>query len=178
MNSLFQQTLKKLTFKTFYHNQITTFDYDDLFADRRVIVFSLTQWRTICSWDQAQGYIDNYDAFIKNNVDDVYAVDSTDPMMSPWLDKRTKKIKGLPDRDMQFVNALAEHYDYKKNTADLARYWQYVVLVDNGEPKRVWHNPFKEDTALYILKSRQHRYRKLSANTVLTDIIDNNNQTK
>jgi peroxiredoxin len=175
VNSPFQQELNQLTFKTFYHNQIATFDYDDLFTNRRVIVFSLTQWRTTCSWDQTQGYIDNYDTFIKNNIDDVYAVDSTDPLMTAWLDKKTKKIKGLPDRDMKFVKALADHYNYQKETFDLARYWQYVVILNNGEPERIWHNPFKEDAPLYILKNQQHRYRKLSADVVLKYVIDNAN---
>jgi peroxiredoxin len=173
VNSPFQQKLKQLTFKTFHHNQIATFDYDDLFADRRVIVFSLTQWRTTCSWNQTQSYIDNYDTFIKNNINDIYAVDSTDPLMSPWLDKKTNKIKGLPDCDMKFVEMLADHYDYKKSVTDLARHWQYVALIDNGELERIWHNPFKEDAPLHILKNQQHRYRKLSANVVLTNLVDN-----
>jgi peroxiredoxin len=174
VNSTFQQTLKQLSFKTFYHNQVATFGYDDLFADRRVIVFSITNVRTICSGKQLHGFIENCKQFKQLGIDDIYAVDSTDWMIGPAMDTRTQELKGLPDRDMSFVRALAEHHEYSKQTIDLARYWQYVVVVNNGEPEKLWHNPFKEGAALQILKDPAYRYRKLSANDILEHLVDNN----
>ena len=173
MDSPFQQQLKQLTFKTFYHNQTQTFGYDDLFADRRVIVFSLTQIRTTCSMNQLKSYIDNHDKLINHDIDSVYAIDSTDWLIGPQIDKRTDKIKGLPDRDMKFVEALARHYDYQKSTTDLARFWQYVVILNNGEPEKLWHNPFKENASLVVLKDQKYRYRKLSPDAVVEYLVDN-----
>jgi peroxiredoxin len=175
VNSLFQQTLKQLTFKTFHHNQIATFDYDDLFANLRVIVFSLTNFRTMCSGLQLDSFTSNYAQFKELGIDKIYVVDSTDWLIGPHIEKRAPTLIGLPDRDMAFVQALAEHYKYKKETFDLARYWQYVIIINNGEPERIWHNPFKESAPLEILKSQSHRYRKVSGNAVLTDLIDKAN---
>ncbi len=173
MNSQFQQQLKQLIFKTFYHNQIQTFDYDDLFANQRVIVFSLTQRGTTCSIEQLKSYINTHDKLIEHNINNIYAIDSTDWLIGPQIDKRTDKIKGLPDRDMKFVESLAQHYDYQKSITDLARFWQYVVILNNGEPEKLWHNPFKENAPLAILKDRAYRYRKLSAEGVLKYLVDN-----
>ena len=173
MNSQFQQTLKQITFKTFYRNQIQTFGYDDLFADQRVLVFSLTNIRTTCSGKQLKSYINNYEQFKNIGIDHVCAVDSTDWLIGPSVDKRSADLKGLPDRDMTFVRAVADHYDYQKETFDLARFWQYVIVINNGEPEHFWHNPFKSDAPLLVLKDQSYRYRKLSADVILKYLVDN-----
>lgn len=173
MNSTFQQTLKQLSFKTFYRNQLATFGYDDLFADRRVVVFSLTQFRTVSSGYQTQNYIDNYKFFLQHGVDGVYAIDSFDRLICPYIDKKSTDLKGLYDSDTKFVSALAEHYDYQKPNNELSRFWQYVTIINNGEPEKLWHNPFKSDTQLMVLKDNNYRYRKLSADIVLQYLVDN-----
>ena len=172
MNSQFQQTLKQLTFKTFYHNQMATFGYDNLFADRRVLIFSITQFRTVSSQEQIESYMDHYASIISHGVDDVCAIDSYDGLIGPMMDRKSQFIKGLPDQTMTFVEALAKHYDYRKSVKDLARLWQYVVIVDCGEPEKIWHNPFKEDAPLKVLKDQQYRYRKLSADNILKYLVD------
>jgi peroxiredoxin len=149
------------------------FGYDDLFADQRVIVFSLTNFRTICSGQQLRSFLSNYDQFKEMGIDNIYIVDSTDWLIGPMIDKRAPELIGLPDRDMEFVRSLAEHYDYPKETFDLARYWQYVVIINDGEPERLWHNPFKENASLTILKDQSYRYRKISGDVVLKYLVDN-----
>jgi peroxiredoxin len=152
---------------------MTTFDYDNLFADRRVLLFSITNIRTFCSLDQFKSFQDNYLDITACGIDDVCVIDSTDWLVGPWVDKRSDTMKGLPDRDAKFVKALAEHHKYQKETFDLARYWQYVVIINNGEPEKIWHNPFKSTSSLTILKSQAYRYRKLSADVILKYLIDN-----
>lgn len=152
---------------------MATFDYDDLFADRRVIIFSLTNFRTVSSSKQMQGFIDNYDKFIELGINKICVIDSSDWLVGPWVDKRSQDMIGLPDRDMSFVRAVADHCEYQKDTVDLARYWQYVVIINNGELEKIWHNPFKENTKLVILKSNEYRYRKISPDVVLKYLVDN-----
>jgi len=151
---------------------MTTFGYDDLFADRRVLIFSITQFRTMCSQQQIEGYMKYYHDIIGHGIDDVCAIDSNDGLLAPMIDKKSRVIKGLPDKNMLFVEALAKHYDYKKSVEDLARFWQYVVIVNNGEPEKIWHNPFKEDAPLKVLKDQNYRYRKLSADVVFNYLVD------
>lgn len=172
MNSKFQQTLKQLSFKTFYHNQVATFGYDDLFADQRTIVFSLTNFRTICSGNQLDGFMQNYDRFRELGIDKICVVDSTDWLIGPMMDKRETEIIGLPDRDMLFVRTVADHYEYAKETFDLARFWQYVIIINNGQPEYLWHNAFKSDAQLSVLKDQAYRYRKISSDVVLKYLVD------
>lgn len=172
MNSQFQQTLKNISFTTYHRNQLTTYGYDDMFANRRVIVFSVPQYRTISSSRHLQDYIDNADDLLNNGIDDLCAIDSTDWLIGPMMDKKSKIIKGLPDRDSKFIVALAEHYNYQKPVGELSRLWQYVTIINNGEPEKLWHNPFRADTKLVILKDNEYRYRKLSADMVLKYLVD------
>lgn len=172
MNSEFQQTLKNLSFTTYHHNQLTTFDYDDIFADRRVIIFSVPQFRTISSGRHSQDYINNAECFLNNGIDGLYAIDSTDWLIGPMMDKKSKVVVGLPDRDCKFIVALAEYYKYQKPIGELSRLWQYVTIINNGEPEKIWYNPFKADTKLVILKDSTYRYRKLSADVVLKYLVD------
>lgn len=173
MNSSFQQTLKQLSFKTVVCNQVETLDYSDLFANQRTLIFSVTQLRTTCTANHTQSYIDNYEHFISHGIDNVYAVDSTDWLIAPLMDKKTKTIKGLPDRELEFVSSLAEYCNYQKPKFELARFWQYVVIINNGEPEKIWHNPFNASAPLMILKDPTYRYRKLSADVVLKYLVDN-----
>jgi len=172
VNSTFQNKLKSLTFTTFYRNQKEIFGYDDLFSSRRVLVFSVTQFRTLCSITQINGFMDNYQNFINCGIDGIYVVDSNDWLISPYIDKKAPDLIGLPDRDYLFVQALAEHYEYKKTALSLARFWQYVVIINNGEPEKIWHNPFKEDAPLGLLKEPKHRYRKISPVEILKNLVD------
>lgn len=153
---------------------MATFGYDDLFADQRVIVFSITNPYTLCSGKQLTDYMKNYTEFKEVGIDNVYVVDSTNWMIGPYVDKRSQELKGLPDRDMEFVSALARHYDYQKKIFDLARFWQYVVIINNGLPEKLWHNPFKENAPMTILKDRQYRYRKLSPDVIFKYLVDKN----
>jgi peroxiredoxin len=174
VNSQFQQNLKQISFKTFHHNQTKTFGYDDLFANRRAIIFSITNFRTTCSTEQLCGYADNFKQFKELGVDEMYVVDSTDWLIGPYIDRRFPDLKGLPDRDMEFVRLLADHYEYTRETLELAKYWQYVIIINNGEPEKLWHNPFNANAPLRILKAQDYRYRKLSADNVLQYLVDNN----
>ena len=172
MNSLFQKKLKQLTFKTFYRNQLETFGYDDLFLNQRVILFSITNQRATDSERYVSEFIKMYPEFLKNKINNMYIIDSTDMLVGPWADK--KNLLGLPDRDMQFVDALAQECDYQKELLDLATYWQYITIINNGVLEKIWHNPFKVDTPLYILKNYNFRYKKLSADIVLKYLVDKN----
>jgi len=173
VNLLFQNKLKQLLFKTFYHNQVTTFGYDDLFADQRVIVLSITNQRTTDSEKYINGFVDNYKKFKELSVDKICVVDSTDWLIGPYIDKCSQDLIGLPDRNMQFVGALAEEFNYHKELIDLARYWQYITIINNGKLEKFWHNPFKSNTMLHVLKSQDFRYKKLSADVVLKYLVDN-----
>lgn len=150
-----------------------TFDYDSLFANQRVIVFSLTNFRALCSINQLISYSEVYDRFKEHGIDNIYVVDSTDWLIGPYIEKREPRMIGLPDRDLAFVNAVAEYGSYQKDPTDLARFWQYVLVINNGQPEKLCHNPFATDAPTAILKDLTYRYRKLSADVILKYLVDN-----
>jgi peroxiredoxin len=168
----FSHNLKKLVFKTFYRNQMATFDYDNLFAERRVIVFSITNAYTTCSGKHMEQFEQAHKQLRELGIDDIYVIDSTDWLVGPWADKRSTDIKGLPDRNKQFVSALAQHYNISYDIDELARFWQYIVIINNGEPEKFWYNPFTANTLLRVLKDPMYRYRKLSTDMVLKYLVD------
>lgn len=152
---------------------MATFDYDDLFAGQRVVVFSLPNIQTACSQAHFLNFSENYNQFLTNGIDNMYVVNSTDWLIGPYVDKRSSDLKGLPDRNMEFVNAVANHVNNKNDVNDLARFWQYLIIINDGEPEKFWSAPFKKETSLSILKSRKIRYHGLSTDNVLKYLIDN-----
>lgn len=163
----FQSNLKQIVFKTCSRNRAETLGYDDLFANRRVVIFSITNIYTSSSSDHIKKFNAAYDDFILAGIDNVYAINFTEGVFAPWVAQRTSNIKGLTDTDMLFVDQLRQYYGSKKTTLNLAMLWQFILIINNGVLEIIWHNPFKENTPLEILKNVTYRYRKLTVDVVL-----------
>lgn len=168
----FSRNLKQLTFKTFYCNQVETFDYDNLFADRRVLVFSITNSYTRCSGVHIKSFESNYQRLLELGLDDVYAVDSVDWLIGPMMDKKKTEIRGLPDRDMSFIKSVAEYAGRTENINELCNWWRYVIIINNGEPEKIWFSPFKSNSSLVIRKNFDLRYRGLEVDKIEKYLID------
>ena len=154
MNTDFQNSLKQLTFKTIYHDQLTTVDYDRLFADQRVIVLSIPVLYFFESHTQMSQYKEEYENFTSNKIDAIYAISSFNPMIAAWADSNYKSsIIGLPDKDQTFVSALAAETKSTKSIDFLAKRWEYVSIINNGNLEKLWQNSFPEHQTL-----RQYRY--------------------
>jgi peroxiredoxin len=169
----FSHKLKQITFKTFHRNQLVTFDYDDLFSNRRVLIFSITNAYTRCSGLHIKSFELAYQKLLDLGLDNVYAIDSTDWLVGPMMDKKSADIIGLPDRDLKFVESVAELANNKNDINELARLWQYVIIINNGEPEKLWSSPFKKQTSLSILKNPSVRYRGLSVDIIEKYLVDN-----
>jgi len=167
LNLDFQTQLKTAEFKTYFRNQAQTFGYEDLFLNRRVVVFSITRMYHWQSTEYVKKFDTQYENLLSMGVDDVYAINSAELLFGPWCDKQTKKIKGLANIDGQFVSALANHYKNNKPLPDLKNLWQYIAVVDNGVPENMWQNPFKAGMPLYVAKDPGYLYRNLNTNLVV-----------
>lgn len=169
----FQNHLKQIAFTTFHQRQLETFAFDDLFNDRRVIVFSITQIYTRTSLARLESFDSAVESFKSYGIDNIYAIDSTDWTIGPWVDRRAKNVIGLPDRDMKFVEYVADYAKVSKTINELAQMWQYTIIVNNGIPEKIWHNPFKSDMALTLIKDPRYRYRGVGVDHVEKYLIDN-----
>ena len=166
-NHDFQTQLKQLTFKTYRHNQVETFDYDSLFANQRVVVFSITRMLIAESYNQFKAFDLDYSNILNYGIDNVYSVNPFEKMFGPWAEKHSDKITGLIDFEKQFTKELAKIYypDYEVNS--LSRYWQYILILNDGVPEKMWNNPYRPDLSLRILRNPGYQYRKIKPNIVL-----------
>jgi peroxiredoxin len=174
----FNHKLKQITFKTFYRNQMATFDYDNLFANRRVLVFSITNSYTRCTGVQIKNFELNYQHLLNLGLDDIYVVDSVDWLVGPMMDKKKTDIKGLPDRDQSFIGAVSEYAGRTEDLKELSPWWQYMIIINNGEPEKLWSSPFKKNTSLYVRKNFDLRYRGLTVEQVEKYLLDNKQTNK
>jgi peroxiredoxin len=110
-------------------------------------------------------------------IDDVIAVNSFENLFGIWADHQSQRIKALPNVDAKFVQALAQYYDIDKPVRDLANVWQYITVINNGVPEKLWHNPFKTDMKLRAIKTEMYQYRKLTVDSVL-DYLKNSVDTE
>lgn len=167
LNTDFQTQLKQIRFKTYFHNRAFLLDYESLYADQRVVVFSVPNVMTTQTYCQFKSFDLEYTNLINAGIDEVYAVSSAELMVGPWADKHSGSIKGLADIDKQFVRALADFYGLSQSVQELAVTWQFVAIIDNGIPEKLWYVPFKANMPWMAIKNDMWRYRGLDVSKVL-----------
>jgi len=167
LNNDFQTQLKQLTFKTYFHSRAEMLDYESLFSNRRVIVFSVPNVVTSQTFHHFKSVDAEYTNLIRAGIDDVCALSSTELMVSPWAATHSKVIKGLSNLDGKFVQALADHYQITQSFRDLINNWQFITIINNGVPEKLWYVPFKSNMKWVAVKSDMWRYRNLKVNQIL-----------
>lgn len=149
----FQQTLKTVTFKTVYQDRLEVVGYDKLFADQRVIILSVPIFFFHESFVHLTQYKSEFENLTKNNIDNIYVVNSFNPMVASIADTVYKPILGLFDSTKEFVSALATEIESTKDINFLSRRWEYVAIINNGNLERFWQNVIPESISL-----RHYRY--------------------
>jgi peroxiredoxin len=171
-NNNFQTQLAQLNFKTFYRNQLTTFGYDDLFSNQRVLVFSIPKMLQHSSYEQFHGFNSLYTDIINSGINKVCALSSFEPLIGAWVEKQSKTIIGLPDINKQFIKLLANIYYTEFEINGLVKHWQYVLIINDGKIEKMWKSfPYKENLPLRILKDPRYQYYKIDADTIMKYLI-------
>lgn len=167
MTTDFQKTLQSITFKTFHQNQLITLGFDDLFKNKRVVVFSTTRTgppsnRHLSQFNAAQSEL------AVRNIDATYAINSTEWIIGPWVEKHYHSLIGLPDRDYKFVEALAKHCNLNKPIEAAARHWEYILIIKNGDIEKIWKNLFITNMPILITTTNKFAYHNLSVDRVIS----------
>jgi peroxiredoxin len=171
-NLNFQSQLKNINFKTRFCSQMVTSDYNDLFANRRVVVFSISRMFTPESYHQIKIFNEAYSKILEHGIDNVYSINSFERIYPAWSEYQSENIIGLSDIDCNFVKPLAEIYQPNDNLSELSKYWQYIVILNNGTIEKIWKVPFKSGVSLRIRKHHKFQYLTLRPETVL-DYLQN-----
>jgi peroxiredoxin len=122
---------------------------DDVFKGKKVVVFGLPgAFTPTCSSTHLPGYEANYQAFRDAGVDEVYCLSVNDAFtMFQWgKHQDVKYVKLLPDGCGDF-SRLMGMLVRKDNLGFGMRTWRYSMLVDDGEIKKIFSEPGKQDNA-------------------------------
>ncbi len=120
---------------------------DDIFAGKKVIVFSLPgAFTPTCSSNHLPRYEELYDEFKALGVDDIYCLSVNDAfVMFQWSKQiGAKNVKMLPDGNGEFTRKMGMLVD-KSNLGFGYRSWRYSMLVDDGKIEQAFIEPDYDD---------------------------------
>lgn len=125
-------------------------DTKDLFAGKRIVVFSLPgAFTPTCSNEQCPAFERYYDDMKAKGVDDVYCLSVNDAFVMYQWGKQLglKKVKLLPDGSGDFTRRMGmlirkDHVGFGE------RSWRYAMVADDGKVKAWFEEPGINDAGL------------------------------
>ena len=112
---------------------------DELFKNKRVVLFSLPgAYTPTCSSQQVPGYEEKYDE-LREYVDEIYCVSVNDAfVMNAWFrDQNISKVKPIGDGEGKFTEGMDMLVNKPKQGFGM-RSWRYSALIDNGEVVKIF----------------------------------------
>ena len=128
----------------FTWKQVST---QDLFADKRVVLFSLPgAFTPTCSTYQLPDFEHLYDVFVEKGIDEIYCMSVNDSfVMNAWAkDQGLKNVKVIPDGSGLFTSGMGMLVS-KDNLGFGQRSWRYAAVINNCEVEQWFEEPGKED---------------------------------
>lgn len=166
-----------VTFKMREDYKWVTKTTDDIFKNKRVILFALPgAFTPTCSTVHLPRYNELYDTFRSYGVDDVLCLSVNDSfVLNEWKKaEKVDKITMLPDGNGEFSQKLG----FLVNKNDMCfgnRSWRYSMVVDNGiiekmfiEPEGEDEDPYGESSAETMLKYLDPEARMPESVTIFT----------
>lgn len=147
-----RNTVPNVTFKTRVRDESiggdNPFDWkdvttDDLFAGKKVVVFSLPgAFTPTCSTSHLPRYEELYQEFKDQGVDEVVCISVNDAfVMYKWgLDQGRKNVFLLPDGSGHFTRQMGMLVD-KDNLGFGYRSWRYSMLVNDKQIEKIFIEP-------------------------------------
>jgi peroxiredoxin len=117
----------------------------DLFAGKRVVVFSLPgAFTPTCSTYQLPGYDAKFEEFQALGIDEVYCLSVNDSfVMNAWFKSQNiQNVKPIPDGSGEFTHAMGMSVN-KANLGFGFRSWRYAMVVNDGEIEQLFEEPGK-----------------------------------
>src|ERR671933_452656 len=137
------QRVPNVTFRTRRDNQWVDITTDELFADKKVIVFSLPgAFTPTCSSTHVPGYNELAGVFKQNGIDDIICISVNDAfVMNEWQKtQEAENITFIPDGNGEFSEKMGMLVD-KENLGFGKRSWRYSMLVNDGVIEKMFIKP-------------------------------------
>lgn len=117
-----------------------THDSEDLFWNRRVLVFSVpTAFDPISSHYQLPVFEEMYDEFISHDIAEIFCVSVDNGyVMNAWAkDLDIQKVKMLPDGNGYFTRQMG--FLYKKTNLGYGdKSWRWAAIIDDGVVEKLF----------------------------------------
>jgi glutaredoxin-like protein len=158
------------------NNNWKTLTTEEIFKDKKVVVFSLPgAFTPTCSSTHLPRYEELYDTFKANGIDEVYCISVNDTfVMNEWAkSQKIEKVKMLPDGNAKFTEAMGMLVD-KEDLGFGKRSWRYAMLIENGIVKKhfiepdVEGDPFEVSDADTMIKAINAEVKLPSSITLFT----------
>ena len=135
---------------------------DDLFKDKKIVLFSLPgAFTPTCSGQQLPTYDELYDKFKAQGYDDVYCVSVNDAfVMNAWArDLGIKNVKMIPDGCGTFTSNMGMLVAKPKQGFGM-RSWRYAAVINDGEVENWFEEPgfnnFSDDDDPYTVSAPEY----------------------
>lgn len=126
-------TLPSAKLQYFQNGEIITASTDDLFANKKVVLFAVPgAFTPTCSNAHLPGYVVNYDAFAAKGVDSIICLSVNDAfVMDAWgKSQNAENILMVADGGADFTKALG--LDAETGLFGGIRSRRYAMVVENG----------------------------------------------
>lgn len=137
------QRVPNVTFRTRQNNDWVNITTDELFAGKKVIVFSLPgAFTPTCSSTHVPGYNELAEVFKQNGVSDIICMSVNDAfVMNEWKkDQDADNITFIPDGNGEFTEKMGMLVD-KEDLGFGKRSWRYSMLVNDGVVEKMFIEP-------------------------------------
>jgi peroxiredoxin len=135
-----QYTVPNVEFVFREDGQFVTKTTDDLFASKRVVIFSLPgAFTPTCSAYQLPGFEEQYEEFDALGIDAIYCISVNDAfVMNAWAkDQGVKNVQLIPDGNAYFTRSMG-YLVNKSNLGFGQRSWRYAAVIDNGLIEKIF----------------------------------------
>ncbi len=139
------QKVPEVTFKTRHNGDWKDITSKDLFAGKRVVVFSLPgAFTPTCSSTHLPRYNDLIPIFKENGIDDVICLSVNDGfVMDAWgVSQEAENLTLIPDGNGDFTKGMGMLVD-KSAIGFGKRSWRYSMLVNDGVIEKMFIEPDK-----------------------------------
>ena len=144
-----QYTIPNVDFVFREDGEFVTKTVDDLFAAKRVVIFSLPgAFTPTCSAYQLPGFEEKYEEFDALGIDAIYCISVNDAfVMNAWAkDQGIKNVQLIPDGNAYFTRSMGMLVT-KSNLGFGDRSWRYAAVVDNGIIEKLFVEEGQRDNA-------------------------------
>jgi peroxiredoxin len=141
------QTVPNCTFKFRRDGEFVDVTTQDLFAGKRVVLFSLPgAFTPTCSTFQLPGFELDYQKFKDAGIDEIYCVSVNDAFtMNAWgKDQNIQNVKLIPDGNGEFTDGMGMLVE-KFNFGFAMRSWRYAAVINDGVVEWMVEEPGRED---------------------------------